>query len=44
LLYINDADLFEIVTEGAFQASTAKTQITVKIREWTSQSSPQEVS
>jgi hypothetical protein len=44
LLYINDADLYQIVTEGAFQASTAKTKITVKIGEWTSQSAPQEVS
>jgi hypothetical protein len=42
LLYVNDADLYKIVTEGAFQSATAKVKITVNRRKWTSQPARQE--
>jgi hypothetical protein len=41
LLYVNDADLYGIVT-GAIQTDAAKVKITVKRREWTSQPAHQE--
>ncbi len=42
LLYVNDEDLYRIVTEGAFQSNAAKIKITINQRESTSQSAHRE--
>jgi hypothetical protein len=42
LLYVNDEDLYRIVTEGAFQSDAAKVKIKVHRQEWTSQPARQE--
>jgi len=36
LLYLNDEDLYRIVTEGAFQSSPAKVKVEVTGHDWTS--------
>jgi hypothetical protein len=41
LLYVNDEDLYRIVTEGAYQ-SHAEVKVTVNRHEWTSQAARQE--
>jgi hypothetical protein len=42
LLYVNDEDLYRIVTEGAFESDAAKVKITVNRQGWTSQPARQE--
>jgi hypothetical protein len=42
LLYVHDADLYHIVTEGAFQSHAATIKIKVDRREWTAHSARKE--
>jgi len=44
LLYVNDEDLYRIVTEGAFQSNAAKVEVAVTGHAWTSKPSCQEAS
>ena len=41
LLYVNDEDLYGIVTEGAFHSRTAKVKVTVRRQEWSHRLAPQ---
>lgn len=36
LLYVNDADMYEIVTRGSFESDAAKIKVTVSRQEWSS--------
>jgi hypothetical protein len=42
LLYVNDEDLYRIVTAGAFQSNAAKVKVAVTGHDWTSKPSRQE--